>query len=373
MLNNIMYVLNSFSIAWLITMFSGVFLGIILNIKYKDTNFKIFAFITIIAISVFAFNYEPTEQTDLFRLYETIDTMRQTGGSFYNSNEIITNLLFTFVSKTDYNQLLPFIVSLIRYSIFFYLIYNFIRIDNINGLLLNLYIFFSFAYFPLIESISGVRYYFSITILNYALVTGFFFINKNIINKILYFIPLFVHTSSSMFLALRFLTVEKIYKFFKPFKYIILFWAVFYRLFANILLWIGLNFTITASRMLTFYIEEDRTISLRLTIARFVLVIIIYSMFLILKKSNNDEFNKNIQYYNYIELVIFFTIGSIFFDVFFQRSVFFIALICMPLFFNFFNNKLINIKIRNTYFLMITILSLGMYMNQIYGLLVGYF
>lgn len=372
MLKDLMYILNYFAIGWIILMFLWLFFSLIFRLSFKSNHIKITMFISVCALSVIAFNYQPSEFADLYRIYGTLDIMRDYGSSFYNSNEIITDLLFRIVSKTEYNQFLPFVVTIIRYSLFFALLYKYIKAYKIQGYLIKQYVFFSFAFLSLIESISGIRYYFAITVLVYALIGEFYF-NKKLLNKILYFVPLFIHTASSMFLVLRFLVVDKFYKLIKPYRFIIIFWTLFSDKIADILQNIGTNFTITTSKMLTFYAQEDRVISFRLTIARFILIVLIYTMFLMIKKKDKIKYKINSQYYNFIELTVLFTFGSVFHAVFFQRNVFFIVLMCMPLFFSFFKSEFIENKIKKLYFVLILILSIGMYMNQIYGLFVGYF
>jgi hypothetical protein len=371
-LQDIMYALNYFAIGWIGLVFFFIFLRVIFRAKIKRSNFKVSICITILAFAIFAFNYEPTIYTDLYRHYEVLNLIRNNVMSFYYSYELITSFLFEIVAKTQYNQLLPFIVTIIRYSLFFIIIYLYVKSYQIGSYYINLFLFFHFAFLPLIESISGVRYYFAITVLGYGLIYEFF-IKRNLVNKISIISPLLIHTASSMYLALRVLVSNKLYKIIKPFRFILLFWSLFYIQISELLQTIGLTYTDTASNLLTYYVEEDRAISLNLTIARSIMVILIYIMFFVIKKNDKENYIKNHKYYSFIELVLLFTIGSIFIDVFFQRNVFFIALICMPLFFNFFNSSSVSNKTKNIFIILILILSIGMYLNQIYGLIFGYF
>lgn len=369
MLKDIMYVLNYFAISWIFLAFFWILISLVFRVKNNKSNFKVSIFITIISFSIFAFNYEPTVYTDLYRHYEILNLMRSYGTSFYYSYEIITSFLFSMVARTNYNELLPFLITIIRYSLFFFLLYKYIKTYKIESYYTKLFIFFHFAFFPLIESISGIRYYFAITVIAYALLNEFF-LKKKLINKMLLFVPMLIHTSSSMFLAIGFLNIRK-------FRYLVRFlllsWTFFYLEIAKILQNIGFGFTNTTANLIISYIEEDRTISLRLTIARLAILLLILIMFWMLKRRDQENYMKNIKYYNYMELLLYFTIGSIFQSVFFQRNIFFIALMCMPLFFNTFHSKFISQKIKIIYIIFILILSIGMYLNQIYGLIFGYF
>lgn len=369
MLNDLMHGLNYFAIGWIGLAFLSLFF---FRLKVINSFLRLSIYITVFALSVFAYNYEPTVFTDLYRYYEILDLMRYTGSAFYNSQELINVFLFSTVAKTQYNQLLPFVVTLIRYGLFFGLFYKYIKTYKIENYLFRLFILFYFAFIPLIESISGVRYYLSITVFGVILINEFYF-NKKLLYKILYIFPLLIHTSSIMFLGLRLLVIDKVYRVIRPFRFIILFWTLFSVKIASFLQNIDTSFTISAARMLTFYSEEDRTISLRLTIARFIMITVVYIMFCVIKKKDKGIYNLNFKYYIFLELILLFTFGSVFYDVFFQRNIFFIVLTCMPLFFNFFKSEYIEYRIKSLFTIIIVILSIGMYLNQIYGVFSGYF
>lgn len=369
MFKDIMYMTNYFAISWIFLSFTWLFVSLFFRVKNHRSNFKLCICITIISFSILAFNYEPTKYTDLYRHYEVLDLMRYYGASFYYSHEIITSFLFSIVSKTNYNELLPFLITIIRYSLFFYLLYKYINTFKIDSYSTKLFIYFHFAFFPLIESISGIRYYFSITILAYAVVSEYYF-KKNLRNKILSFVPILIHVSSSMFLFIRLVNIRKFHLFIKM---LLLTWTFYYLEIAKIIQNIGLGFTNTLANLLILYIEEERVISLRLTIARLSILVLIITMFWLLKNRDREMFLNNQKYYNFLELIFYFTIGSLFHSVFFQRNIFFVVLICMPLFLTFFNSKNISQKVKVIYVVLILILSTGMYLNQVYGLIFGYF
>ncbi|MBP2114401.1 hypothetical protein J2Z70_004567 [Paenibacillus silagei] len=369
MLNYLMHGLNSFAIAWIGFVFLSLFF---FRLKIERNVLRLTIYITVFSLSVFAYNYEPTVFTDLYRYYEILNIMRYTGSSFYNSQELINVFLFNLVAKTPYNQLLPFTVTLIRYGLLFGLIYKFIKLYNIENYLFRFFIVFYFAFIPLIESISGVRYYLSITIFGVILINEFYF-NRKSLYKILYVFPLLIHTSSVMFLALRLLVIDKVYRIIRPFRFIIIFWTFFSFEISFFLQKINTSFTLSAARMLTFYTEEDRTISLRLTIARFIMISVIYAMFCIIKKKDKIIYSNNFKNYVFLELVLLFSFGSVFHDVFFQRNIFFIVLICMPMFYDFFKSEFIEYRLKRIFKVIILVLSIGMYLNQIYGIISGYF
>lgn len=372
MILDIMHVFNYIAVIWIGVVFLWVGTSLVLKVKLGKSNLKLTLIITLFSFSVIAFNYSPSVYTDLYRHYKLLDLMRLKNDSFYYSHELITSLLFTLVAKTDYNNFLPLITTTIRYALFFFLLYIYIVKFNISSFNVKLFLFFYFAFFPLIESISGVRYYFAISILGCAIIYNYYF-GKKIESVLLLISSVLIHTSSSIFIFLRVLAIKKIYTVINPFKYLLLIWSLFYLQISTFFAQFDTSFSSTAASSIVIYVEEDREISLNLTIARVAIILIIFTMFFVYKKYCRGNFKDNINYYNFLELILLFTLGSVFVDVFFQRSVFFVILICMPLFFDFFNSRTISGKLKRILVILIIVLSIGMYANQIYGLLVGYF
>lgn len=372
MLIDLMYVLNYFAIGWIGLMFLWLILSLLLKIRLKKNHFVVSIYLTVLSFTIFSFNYNPTIYTDLYRHFEVVELIRSSGIDFYYKNELITSLLFNFVASTSYNQLLPTITSLIRYTLFFVIIYRFTKRYRIDGLHMRLFLFVHFAFLPLIESISGIRYYFAITILGYTLIDDFFF-KRKVIYKTLHFIPLLVHTSTSMLLGLWLFSLKWIYQIIRPIRYILLIWSMFYSNLALFLQKVGVQLTDTAANLLVVYVEEDRDISINLIISRCLFVAIIYYIWYMIKVFDNQTFNSHINYYRFVELLLLFTVGSIFIDVFFQRCVFFVSFICMPLFLHYFSSDKVGSKSKQIIYIILVILSVGMYMNQVYGLIKGYF
>ena len=186
-------------------------------------------------------------------------------------------------------------------------------------------------------------------------------------------LALLTHTSSVMFLSLRVLVSDKIYKFIKPFRYVVVFWTLGSEIMARQLEQFGISFTRSAAQMLMFYINEERTISYRLTAARMVMIILVFCMYYSIKRNDKAVYIKDSKYFAYVELCLLFTLGSIFDAVFFQRNSFFVGLICMPLFLKFLQSTYVPKRTKQVCIFIAILLSLGMFANQIYGLALGYF
>lgn len=372
MINDIFYILNY--PAWLILFFTliSLILSVILRIKVGVKHIKIGSGLVLFSATIISFNYEPSVYTDLYRYFNTLDIMRATGMAFYNPQEVVSALLFELVSKTNYNSLLPFVASLIRYSVFFIILFKYIKSENSTSFDIRMFLIFHLGFFPIIESISGVRYYLSITFLFASMLYGLK-LNKKFNEIVFAILGLFTHTASIIYIGLRILVIDKIYRFIKPFRWLIVFWPIAIEEIVHLLKSISTGLTLSAANMLVFYSEESREISARLTTARLIILFLLIGMLYYLKRSDKDVLKRKEKYYRYLELVLIFTLGSIRYAVFFQRSIFFLALIGMPLIINFFNSEKISKNIKNLIQLIIIITSLGMLANQIYGFIVGYF
>lgn len=346
-------------------------LSAVFKIRIEEKHIKIGLVLLMISIPIISFNYQPSTYTDLYRYYNTLDVMRITGGHFYNTHEVFSDLIFRAVAKTSYNNWLPFITSIIRYSVFFTVFLRYIKIEKQSSYSIKMFLIFHLAFFPIVESISGVRYYLAITFMFSGLIYGLKY-KKRLREIIFMVLGLLVHTSSIVYLGLRVLVIERIYNVIKHFRYIIVLWPIGIEIFARVLINFNSKITYSAANMLIFYTEEIRVISARLTVARILILLLLILMFFAVKK-DHDCYRKSITYYRYLELVFLFTIGSIRYAVFFQRSIFFIALISMPLIIDYFSSRNISKNKKKLFSFCIILLSLGMIANQVYGVYAGYF
>ena len=114
-----MYVLNFSALPWIGMFFCWIVTSVILKLRTNAKHLKAIFVITTGAFAIFAFNNQPSVFTDLYRHYETLDIMRAAGISFYNAHELVTVFIFGIVARTQYNELLPFVVTLLRYALFF--------------------------------------------------------------------------------------------------------------------------------------------------------------------------------------------------------------------------------------------------------------
>lgn len=372
MIADLFYVLNY--PAWAI--FFGIFMGLLatvmLQIKIEIKYIKVAAVILTIVISVIAFNYVPSKYADLSRLFKTLDYMRATNGNFYNQYEFVSRILFKLVSKTQNNSWLPFISTLIRLVVFFSILFKYIDCYDFKSLPTRIYVMYFLAFFPLFESISGVRYYLAIVFIYAGISYGLSF-KKQIYEIIYILLGLFTHIGSIVFVVFRFLIIDVVYKYIRPFRWLLVIWTLALEQILFLLKFLNIGFINSVANSLTVYSEEVREISRNLIIARFSLLIILLIMFYSLKKMEPEVINSNNKYYRYLELILLYSVGSIQYPVLFQRSIFFVSLISMVLVIHYFSSEKINRFLQGFIFIIFIVLSLGMIANQIYGLIVGYF
>lgn len=360
--------------AWLIlfSILFSLFTSVILKIKTNIKYIYLVSLVSIVAISIISFTYQPSTYTDLFRYYEELNNMRITNTDFYNSHEIVSAFLFKIVANTKHNNFLPFLTSIIRYSLFFWFFWKYVNSESSSSFSIRMFLVFHIAFFPIIEAIAGVRYYLAITFLFAGILSGVLW-NKKLYEIIYVVLGLFTHTSSFIYIVLRIMTIKPFYKIIKPFRFLIALWPLAIEYIVLFLTRMGNELTIAAANSLVFYTEESREISARLTLSRAVILFLLIAMYYYIKIYDKKNFRKKESYYNYIELVFIFTISSLQYAVFFQRSIFFLALISMPLVLDFFTSMSVRKEAKKTFAFFLIILSLGMMVNQFYGVLVGYF
>jgi len=367
-MQNIIYVtLSSIMMLTIVWMYFTVVLNIDLNVDMKFT-FVLYVLI----ISGIAFTYEPTIYTDLYRLFQTLDAMRLYNLEFYNTYEYITSFFFYITTLSKTNSLLPLMITFIRYSIFFYCVFLFVKKFNINIRYLKIYLIVFFAFFPIIESISGIRYYFAVTIFFGILIIQNFIYSSKLL-KLGFLLPVFVHSSSVMFIVIKIFSAIKNKKISFFIKVILLTWFMWQEQILYLLNNFSNPFILYLTNSLTNYLTEDREISINLTIARIILLICIILIYKSLKRKDVELFSKYNLYFNFISMYLYFTLGSVFNSVFFQRNIFFLAVCTMPLILLFLNSKSINTGYKAVISFILLCLSFLMYLNQLYGFINGYF
>ncbi len=343
----------------------------ILNLKFNLSLKFQFALYTVL-LMIISYTYEPSIYSDLYRLFLTMDVMRTFNQSFYNDYEYITSMLFAISIKFEDNSVLPLIITSIRYSLFFTCLIIFKNKYKLTSQEMNLYLIIFFAYFPVIESISGIRYYFAVTIFFVFFISWNFFKKKKI--YILGMItPIFIHVSSLMIIIVFLLSLIKRKVNFIIFNIILLTWMFWQEQIIIILNYFSNPFSIYLRNTLIIYLEDEREISINLTLARLIFLIIIFFLLYIMYIKKSMYIQRNLNYFKFITLYVSFCLGSLLNSVFFQRNIFVLAICIFPLIVFFYKDQSIRKYQKIFLFIMLLTMSFLMYLNQVYGVLYGYF
>lgn len=190
-----MKILGYLSVFLCLTFLIANYINIFLNLTVKKRSIYSLIII-IIAVGIIALCTDPYEGDDLSRYFIMIDSFKTEGLNYiaqfpYKIN-IITTTLFYLVSLTNNSNLLTFISTSIFYiSIFIYT--NKVCKDVKESRYISLYFIMFASFIYLNQTISGVR--FPLAIASFLLIF-LFDAPKKIGYKLLYIIPVLIHTAA---------------------------------------------------------------------------------------------------------------------------------------------------------------------------------
>lgn len=305
------------------------------DLRINKYQIAIGGIIFAVSLSVIAYCTEPVYTDDLYRHFQEI-TMMKNGGLYYLENQaiykdnFIINYFFYFISLIGNERLLPFFSIVLTYIIFFYIIYDFCKKEKVKIDILAIYIFMHFALCFLRYSISGVRNYLAFSIIALAIYREIVKNNKNIITYMLYIIPVFIHSSSLIFILLR-----VTYKLFSKvkIKYLMIFWTYLCPIIIEILVNTSLSILQDAGIRLKYYMNISN-VDIRIMGIFLIVMIQMEALIRIISKRGYVEQHKYLkQYIQLLEIILLFTIGSIGIPQIFIRMCRGISFIMLPLIF----------------------------------------
>ncbi len=187
--------------------------GVLYATKGKiDTKYAIpFA----ILYGTLGYNLYPNSETDLTRYYTMVDRLRNVNLIEVLATDIeqlyTKDILFYFISQTENNQILPFIVGVICYWIVFYIFFDTVNRLELNKrkngkfhiIMLGLVMTSIISPYSIIGNVRCVLSYF---IVSFAAYREWVQKKKNLLTYILYIIPIGLHTSTIIVLIMRLIT-----------------------------------------------------------------------------------------------------------------------------------------------------------------------
>lgn len=181
-----------------------VLLGLFLEKKHK----RYYCFLLSVMIGIICYYIVPNRGMDISRYYEYLDEIRylpitEALKGISSQTEIITNLFFYVISQLNNNSLVVFFSSLIYYNILFYIIIDYCKIKDLTNKQINMIIIYAMITIWIIPNILGIRYAISMVVFLLAIYLDMVKQKKNIIYKLLYILPILIHSSTILFLIMR--------------------------------------------------------------------------------------------------------------------------------------------------------------------------
>lgn len=184
-----------------------IFLGMVVDKK----NGGVYAFLLALSFAILAYNFKPNELQDLYKYYYLMENQYSVMPFSEYITIMFTNNKFLFIficyiiSKIGNYSLLQFFIVLITYFIVFYTILDYARIKKISTYKAIFMIIVFIGVFYFINFFSGLAQFFGIALGFLPFYLEYIKEKKGIRYKLLYLLPLFIHSSLIVIPILRLL------------------------------------------------------------------------------------------------------------------------------------------------------------------------
>lgn len=184
-----------------------IFLGMVVDKK----NVGVYAFLLALLFAILAYNFKPNELQDLYKYYYLMKnqyfvmSFSEYMTIMFDNNKFLFIFICYIISKIGNYALLQFFIVLISYFIVFYTILDYAKIKNINiyKAIFMILVFIGVFYF--INFFSGLAQFFGIAIGFLSFYLEYVKGKKRVGYKLLYLLPLFIHSSLIVVPILRLL------------------------------------------------------------------------------------------------------------------------------------------------------------------------
>lgn len=163
-------------------------------------------------IGFVAYSIEPHKGTDLYRYFEIVDffkthTLKEgylfIGSDYFSITGSLFDVLLYVVGKIGNSHFLPMIVSILYYSIVYYIILDFSKEQKVNGMILFIAYVFNIALTFIPMNLSGLRFPLASAIICLALYQDLYNKKHGFIVILLYAVAVAVHLFVIPFLIIR--------------------------------------------------------------------------------------------------------------------------------------------------------------------------
>lgn len=314
-----------------------IFIGIIFDKKHSF----IYALLLALIFALIAYNFNPNDTHDLYRYYFEMkyyysnlnfDKFIMTAMS--NSKITFSILQYIFAGIGNYH-LLTFFITLIGYTISFYIILDYNKIKkypSIVSIIILLIFIFTFYH---INFISGLAQYLAISIAFLGFYLEFIKNKKKLIYKLLYIIPIFIHISMIIIPIIRLILNFD----FKKIKSTYIFILIVYMFFPSVFYFILSQFSSTqliANKINSYMVIGEHHLYTMYDLFTLVMLIFYLIIFILSKNKFKEEIPH--KFINLIEIILLINSASIFYRDIFTRFLN-LTILCMIIYFSTYLSK----------------------------------
>ena len=283
---------------------------------------RYFLFVCLI-LSGIAFFFQPPDNFDLYRHYQTLDNFRANGWTavkniYFFSTAPVYALYFYFISILPMNGFLPAITVFITYYLTFSLIYKIslkYKVSKKNTMMVFIFVIFGLDY---LSAISGVRNILAFSIFAYCLYYDLVEEKNRILCFIVYGMMCLLHNSCVILLGFRIVMFlyNKYTK--RIFQIVFFLWGIFVPFIVKVLDSIP-NYYLNqiSEKIKTYFVGMMFNANLTLfNLGMSILILVIVVAY----KNIDEHYSKHT---DYLILAVLFTIGSVKqYDVFIRMGSF---------------------------------------------------
>ncbi len=290
----------------------------------KNKIYYLIPLVLAIILGVLSYFYVPVKGYDLFEYYSWMDKMlffnpiNLLNYIFYRAEFLIMSY-FYLMALIGNKQLVQVFPTILFYFIIFYMIFDYVKVKKCDKKCLILIIVLFLALFKYISAVSCLRYTLAFSIFALGLYLEYIKEKKGLY-KLLYIIPIFIHTSSFVLLIFRILQ----HPWLKKFRYLLIAMLCIVVFFPKIPIKIldALSFipyTSFISNRMKFYLLGEYVAMNRQYLFRIIQTASILVLIILNKFSKKSEKNKN--YYDiYLMIGLFTIIVAPFYTLFIRLS-----------------------------------------------------
>lgn len=182
-----------------------IIIGSIKDKKHRIIYMMLLAF----NLALISLHLDPSKYAlDLNAYFSNMDNMRQIGLEsflqiYVTQKEFLTNILFYIYASLGNYNLWTFTVTFLCYGIFFYILADYAKVKDIPDKNYIIIMVVSILFYNNLYAITGLRNSLAMMIFLLAVYIEYFKEKRNILWKILYIIPCFIHMSMAIGVILR--------------------------------------------------------------------------------------------------------------------------------------------------------------------------